>query len=59
MLYLHNYAIGERGYKKGRAHPPKIDVTRKKKVCEITTKMLKAPLNELWLIWPLKFLLNP
>ncbi len=48
-LYPTNYALREKGHKKGYLRPFNLDPIRKNK--EVITKILNSPLNELRLIW--------
>jgi hypothetical protein len=48
--------LREKGRIKGYLQPPNLDLARKNK--EVITRILKNPLNELWLIWPLDTLLS-
>jgi len=51
-----NYALREKGYKKGYLQPPKLSPIRKTK--RLSLEYFKKSLNELWLIWLLDTLLN-
>jgi hypothetical protein len=57
LLYPTNYALRERSYNFFLLQPHKLDLTSKNR--KDITMMLKTPLNELQLIWPLQTLLSP
>jgi hypothetical protein len=56
LLYPTNYALKERSYKEKLLQPHKLGLTRKNR--KAINRMLKTPLNELRLIWPLQTLLS-
>jgi hypothetical protein len=56
-LYPTNYALTKKGHKEGYLQPSNLDPTRK--TIKVITRILKNPLNELRLIWPLDILLSP